>query len=140
MTQIGSITINIPASYKRTGYQVTLFGLFYTSGSFNQLREMFAKAEYGAAVHQIPGARPWGEDLTDDLANTQYCTFTHGTSGKVQDGYYLLMPGHSFVEDQSAEGHSYTFSVNLFFLGTIDYYSHAYRVKDIDEVVNDWGI
>ena len=140
MTVFGSLTIDVPVAYRRRGYNVQMQGSQNDSLGFNQLREMFAKAEFGTAIHAIPGERPFGEDLTDDLRLTQFCVFTHGTSGKVPDGYYLLRPGHSFVEDQTPEGHSYVWAIVLFFLGTLSYYSHAYRVKGIDELDNDWGI
>ncbi len=142
MTVIGALTIDIPVAYRRRGYSVRMQGSHNDSGGFNQLREMFAKAEYGTAIHPVPGERPFGEDLTNDLRLTQFIIFSdpHGASEKPQDGYYLLRPGHSFVEDHTPEGHDYVWSIVLFFLGTISYYSHAYRAKGIDEVENDWGI
>ena len=140
MTTIGSVTISVPASYGRSGYDVQLRGSMSSSTLFNQLRELFAKAEYGTAIHKIPGSRPYGEDLTDELANTQHVDFTDGTTGKAQDGYYLLQPSYIYSDDESPEGHSYVFTINLFFLGTLAYYSHAYRVKILDELESDWDI
>jgi hypothetical protein len=78
--------------------------------------------------------------LTDELANTQHVDFTDGTTGKAQDGYYLLQPSYIYSDDESPEGHNYVFTINLFFLGTLAYYSHAYRVKVLDELESDWDI
>lgn len=145
MTQIGSVTLDIPVAYRRSGYTVSMMGSQNDSEGFNELRELFAKAEFGTAIHAVPGERPFGEDLTDDLSLTQYVIFTHGTSGKPQDGYYLLRPGHSFVEDRTPEGHSYVWSINLFFLGTDSFYQNGFVVKGMTDVAtekddNGWGI
>ena len=85
MTQIGSVTLDIPTAYRREGYAVSMVGSHNDSEGFNELRELFAKAEFGTAIHAVPGERPFGEDLTDDLRLTQFCVFTHCTAGKVQD-------------------------------------------------------
>ena len=140
MTLIGAITIDVPVLYGRGGYAVVMSGSFDDSLGFNELRELFAKAEYGSAIHAVPGARPFGEDLTDASLNTQYVSFTHGVSGKPQNGYYLLRPGHSFSDDESPEGHSYVWSIALFFLGTTAIYQDGYKLKSLESVTNDWGL
>ena len=140
MTLLGAITIDIPVAFTRRGYNVSLRGSFNDSIGFNELREMFAKAEFGGAVHAVPGERPFSEDLTDASVNTQYATFTHGTDGKVQDGWYLLRPGHAFVEDHTPEGHSYVFMIRLFWIGTTAIYQDGYKLKSLASVTNDWGI
>ena len=149
MTTIGVVTIDVPAEFTRDGYSVNLKG---SSGPlvdctdttpqvrFNQLRELFAKARVGAAIHDIPGARPVGEDLTDDLHNTYYIDWTHGMTGKVQDGYYLLMPDFSFIDGGGVDGYWYVWSINLFFLGTRSIYCEGFRCKRIDEMVTEWDI
>ena len=140
MTTIGTVTIDIPYLFNRRGYDVALAGYVDTSDEFNQMRELFAKAEYGTSVHAVPGERPYGEDLTADEVNTVYCTWTHGTSGKVQNGWYLLRPGYSFVEDDSPEGHSYVYRIRLFFLGMDSYYQAGYELVDLEALDSDWTI
>lgn len=140
MTLIGAVTIDIPVLYRRSGYAVVMAGSLEDSAGFNELRELFAKTEFGTAIHQVPGARPFGEDMTEDSLNTQYVSFSHGISGKAQDGYYLLRPGYSFADDESPEGHDYVFSLSLFFLGTSAYYQDGYKMKELDELDSDWGI
>lgn len=140
MTTIGTVNIDIPYLYHRRGYDVTLSGYVDTEAEFTQMRELYAKAEYGTAIHQVPGERPYGEDLTVDAVNTVYCTWTHGTSGKVQDGWYLLRPSHSFVEDESPEGHSYVYTIRLVFLGTDSYYQACYECLDLEALESDWDI
>lgn len=140
MTQIGDLTIDTPVSYDRSGYFVSLYGSMDDEDGFNKLREMFAKTAAGSAIHQIPGDRPIGEDLTDELRNTKFCQFTEGTDGKVQNGYYLLRPSHDFVEDETPEGHSYVWSISLFFIGTKGYYQPGFIIKKLERATNDWGI
>lgn len=141
MTQIGDLTIDVPVSYRRSGYSARMMGSMDDSDGFNQLRELFAKTDLGSAIHRIPGDRPLGEDLTDELRNTKHCIFTHGTTGKVQDGYYLLRPAHSFIEDETPIGHSYVWSIVLFFIGTYSFYQDGYRMKELAvATVNDWAI
>ena len=140
MTKIGTITIDVPATYARTGYEVTMTGCFDDKTRFNELREAFAKADTGTTIHAVPGARPYGEDMTLDEILTQLCVFTAGTDGKVQDGYYLLRPHFSFIEDETPEGHSYVFSIRLFFLGTDAYYQACYGCIDCEALDSDWDI
>lgn len=139
MTTIGVINVTAPHRYDRSGYIVS-FDALLTQTEFEQMRELFAKAEYGTAVHQITGERPYGEDLTADAVNTVYCTFTHGTSGKVQDGWYLLRPSFTYVEGESAEGHAYVCAFQLFFLGTDAYYQSCYNIIELESEENDWEI
>lgn len=140
MTKVGDVTIDTPVTYNRRGYNAILEGSFDDSLGFNELREMWAKADFGSAIHEVPGERPYGEDLTEDSQNTQYIIFTHGTSGKPQNGYYLLRASHNFVEDRSPEGHSYVFAVALFFLGTTAIYQDGYLLTEQEDVTNNWGI
>jgi len=139
MTTIGTITVNTPYRYSRNGYNVILNSIV-DEARFTQMRELFAKAEYGTAVHQIPGERPYGEDLSADSVNTVYCTWTQGTSGKVPNGWYLLRSSFSYIEDESPEGNSYVYTIGLFFIGTDAYYQAAYGVIDLDVLDSDWGI
>lgn len=71
--------------------------------------------------------------------NTQYCIWTHGTSGKPQDGFYLLR-AFEFTEDESPEGHDYVFRATLFFMGTNSQYQDGARAKNMEDVTNDWRI
>jgi hypothetical protein len=139
MTTIGTVTITTPYAYSRRGYAIALSSCV-DEEEFNQMRELFAKAEYGTAVHQIPGERPYGEDLTADEVNTVYVTWTHGTSGKVQNGYHLLRPSFSFTESGTPEGLNYVYNIRLFFLGTTSYYQACYAVIDLDTLDSDWEI
>ncbi len=140
MTTIGTVNIDLPFLYHRRGYEVVLNGYVDTSAEFNQMRELYAKTEWGTAVHRIPGERPYGEDLTADSVNTVLCQFTHGTAGKVQDGYYLLRPNFVFAEDATPEGHSYVYTIRLFFLGTTSFYQACYYVTDMETLDSDWDI
>ena len=140
MTTIVPVTIQGPSEYRRRGYNLNLIALLSGSVTFNELRELFAKSGSGSKIHDdIPGSRPLGEDLTSENLNTQYCIFTQGTTGKVQDGFYLIR-SYSFTDDETPEGHDYVFGMNLFFLGTSAYYQDGYRMKGLDEVTNDWGL
>ena len=140
MTTIGTVTVDIVTVYTRRGYGLSLVVVDDGSARFNQLRELWAKSDVGTAVHMVPGERLYGEDLTADSIHTVYCDFTVGTPGKVQDGYYLLRPQFSFVEDETPEGHSYAASFNLFFLGTTAYYQAAYGLVDLEALDSDWGL
>ena len=140
MTLIGAITIDVPVLYSRSGYNTSMAGSFNDSVGFNELREMYAKAIYGTAIHPIAGGRPFGEDLTETAQNTQYVQITEGLSGKSQNGYYLLRGGYTFAEDESPEGHSYVWKISLFFLGTSAYYQDAYALKSLAAVSSEWGI
>ena len=139
MTSIGTVTLTTPYLFNRRGYDVTLSACVDID-EFTQMRELFAKAEYGTAVHQIPGSRPFGEDLSADAVNTVYCTWTHGTSKKVLNGWYLLRPSFTYVEDESPEGHHYVYTIQLFFLGTDSYYQATYNVIDLTTLESDWDI
>ena len=140
MTTIGPVTIQGPAEYRRRGYNVTVVGLISAADIFNSLRELFAKAEAGSKVHDdIPGSRPIGEDLTAGSVNTHYCDWTQGTTGKPQDGWYLLR-SFEFSDDETPEGHDYVFRAVLFFMGTDAYYQPAFRVNNSEDVENDWDI
>lgn len=140
MTQIGAVTIDVPVSYSRSGYRVSLFGGMYSEGLFTSLKELFELAEYGIAIHEIRGDRPFVEDMTADSLNIQYCTFTHGTGNKPQDGYYALLPSFIYVDDESPEGHHYTFTINLFFIGTTSTICDCLLVLDLEDVTNDWDM
>ena len=139
MTTIGTVTVTTPYVFNRRGYAVTLASCV-TEDEFVQMRELFAKAEYGTAIHAVPGTRPFGEDLTADSVNTVYITWTVGTSSKPQNGYYLLRPGFSYVDDETPEGHNYIYTIRLFFLGTLAFYTACYACLDLEVVDSDWGI
>ena len=139
MTTIGVVTVSIPYSYRRQGYGISLSSIVDET-EFNQMRELYAKAEYGTSVHAIPGDRPYGEDLTADQVNTVYITWTVGTTGKIQNGYYLLRPSHSFIETENPEGLNYVYHIRLFFLGTTSYYQACYAVIDLERLDSDWSI
>ena len=139
MTQIGSLTLDTPVSYRYSDYQVQMRGSQVDADDFTQLREMFAKAKYGSTVHPVPG-RPLGEDLTDGLLNTKFIQFTHGTTGKPLDGYYLLLSGYGYSDDETPEGHSYVFTMNIFYLGSRSQYSEGFRCKNIEERASEWNI
>ncbi len=140
MTQIGTITVTVPMLYRRRGYDCNFTGYMEDEDLFNQMRELFAKTDTGTAIQPVPGERPYGEDLTLDSRNTQLCVFTSGTSGKPQDGYYLLRPSFMYVEDETPRGYTYVFDINLFYLGSDAFYSAAYSVVDLDVLDSDWGI
>ena len=140
MTQIGTVIVDTPMVYRRTGYAVRMEAYVGTEELFTQMRELFAKTEYGTAIHDVPGERPYGEDLTTDGRNTQYVTFTTGTSGKVYNGWYLLRPSFAYVEDDTPRGYHYVYDINLFFLGTDSYYQSAYNCIDLEVEDSDWEI
>lgn len=140
MTTIGTINLTTPYLYSRSGYDVTVSACV-DEDEFQQMRELFAKANYGSTVHPVPGERVFGEDLTADAVNTVYCTWTHRTSDtKVQDGWYLLRPTFSYSEDDSPEGHAYVYTIRLTFLGTDSYYQACYVVLDLETLDSDWSI
>ena len=136
MTTIGPITLDVPVRYTRRGYEIEVFGTVNTLAQLTQLKELFAKAEAGSAIHDdIPGERPIGEDLTEDHQNTQYCAWTHGE--KPQDGFYLLRGIQTF-EDDTPVGFAYSFSMSLFWMGTDSYYQDGARAKNMEHLENDW--
>lgn len=139
MTTLGTVTLSVPSEYTRNGYDVTITTLQGTEGLFTALRELFAKADYGTAVHALPGRRPLGEDKTPDNVLTVYCTFTDGTSGKPQNGWYLLR-AFNYTDNESPEGHSYVMYISLFFLGTDAYYQACYALSDLETLDSDWSI
>jgi len=139
VTKIGSLTISSPSEYVREGSQVSLTVLQAGEALFQSLKELFLDAEYGTVVHEVPGSRPIGEDLTPDNSYTVYCLFTHGTSGKPDDGYHLLR-GYTYFDDESPEGHSYVMMLRLFYLGSTATLQDGYIVFDLEEEENDWDI
>ena len=140
MTQIGAFIIDWPSSYRYGDYTVELVGAVDRDEDLHSLRELFAKARAGTAVHDIPGDRPRGEDMDNDLRNTQYIQFTHGD--RPVTGWYLLR-SYSFFQDETPTGadcETYIFRGGLFFIGTTGFYCAGFSMMDLDELDNDWGI
>ena len=145
MTQIGVLTINIPTEYRWGQYAVTLAGAVDRDEDLHSMRELFAKSRVGTAVHDIPGTRPFGEDMDEDQRNTQYVQFTHGD--RPVTGWYLLR-GFSMFQNETPQGmdcKNYLFTVTLFFVGTTAFYIAGFVVKDMEDVEvevleNDWRI
>jgi len=145
MTQIGTLTVNWPSTYRFRDYGVDLIGGVDRDEDLHSLRELFAKCRAGTAVHDIPGDRPRGEDMDDDLRNTQYVQFTHGD--RPITAWYLLR-GYDFFQDETpvgADEAAYIFTAVLFMIGTDAFYQAGYVVKDMEDVEdeladNSWGI
>lgn len=145
MTQIGVLVVDWPTVYRFGDYTVELVGAVDRDEDLHSLRELFAKARVGTAVHDIPGDRPRGEDMDDDLRNTQYVQFTHGD--RPVTAWYLLR-GYAFFQDETAVGMdegAYVFRAGLFFIGTTAFYQAGFAVKDMEDVEdekddNSWGI
>ena len=136
MTQIHDIDIQVPNSAAMDGYNVELIGLMGSEDEFEQLRELFSLAE-STAVQMVPGRRPIGWDATEDEVNIRYVTWTHGN--KPENGWYLLRSYNTF-ENESAEGHSWYFIVNLVFLGSTEYLQDGYILKNLEQEISDWGL
>jgi len=140
MTQIGVAVIDIPAEYRYGQYAVTMLGAVDRDEDLHSLRELFALCRTGTAIHEIPGRRPVGEDMDEDLRNTQYVQFTHGD--RPITGWYLLR-GFNFYQDETpigADCATYIFTADLFFLGTKAYYQACFGVVDCEAEDSDWGI
>lgn len=136
MTQIHDITIDRPSAARYQDYSVEVVGLVLTQNQFNQLRELFSLCET-TGVQMVPGRRPIGYDPTEDELNIRYCTFTHGD--KPENGWYLLR-SYATSDDETPEGHSRVFVVNMVFLGASEYMQDGFRAKELDEATNDWNI
>jgi len=136
LTQIHDIDIQVPNSAAMDGYNVELVALMGSEDEFNQLRELFSLAET-TAVQIVPGRRPIPYDPTEDELNIRYVQWTHGD--KPENGFYLLR-SYNTVENESAQGHSWYFIVNMVFLGGVEYLSDGYRAKTLEILTNDWGI
>jgi len=140
LTQIGVAVLDIPARYSYGQYTVELSGGVDRDDDLHSMRELFALSMTGTAVHEIPGRRPVGEDMDEDLRNTQYVQFTHGD--RPITGWYLLR-GFDMFQDETpmgADKATYVFFAELFFLGTKAYYTAGFAMKDLDEATSDWGI
>jgi len=137
LTVIDALTIDVPVSYTFQDYNVQLIGSMDTLTRLTELREKFSKAPYGTAVHQVPGRRPKGEDMTSDNRLTAFCQFTHGD--RPLDGWYLLRT-FNMVENETPLGVAYNWSINLFWLGSNSYYNACYLVTDVDVLASDWSI
>jgi len=131
------VTLDTPATFREREYDVEIVGTQDDELGFDELRELFAMAETGVAVQEVPGRRPIGWDHTEDERNTQYVQFTHGD--KPRTGWYLLMNHQEFL-DETPLGFAQNFRVQLFFLGTSAYYQPGYRMKDLERSTNDWSI
>ena len=136
MTQIHDIDIQVPNSAGMDNYNVELIGLMGSEDEFNQLRELFSLCET-TGVQYVPGRRPIPFDPTEDELNIRYVSWTHGY--KPENGFYLLRSYNTF-ENESAQGHSWYFVVNMVFLGTTNYLSDGYRAKELEVLSNDWSI
>jgi len=137
LTQIDALTIDVPVSYTFQDYNIQLNGSMDTLLRLTELREKFAEAPTGTAIHAIPGRRPKGEDMTDDNRLTAYIQFTHGD--RPIDGWYLLR-GFSMYQNETPLGVAYNWAINLFYLGTDAYYTACYLVTDLDVLESDWSI
>ena len=145
MTQIGVAIVDVPVDYRYTQYVVTMLGSVDRDEDLHAMRELFALARTGTAVHEMPGRRPIGEDMDEDLRNTQYVQFTHGD--RPITAWYLLRAFRMF-QDETAVGsdvQQYAFTADMFFLGTNAYYTAGFAVKDMEDVEdeiddNDWGL
>jgi len=137
MTQIDALTIDTPVSYTFQDYNVELVGTMDNLTSLTELREKFAKAPYGTAVHAVVGARPRGEDMTEDNVLTAYCQFTDGD--RPLDGWYLLR-GFNMYQNETPLGFAYNWRVNLFYLGGNAYYTACYLCTGMGTISSDWGI
>ena len=139
MTQIGVAVVDIPAEYRYSQYGVVMRGAVDRDEDLHSMRELFAKSRVGTAVHNVPGTRPFGEDMDEDQRNTQYVQFTHGD--RPITGWYLLRSFSLFQDEtpMGADCATYAFSVDLFFLGTVSYYVAGFACKDLDEADSDWG-
>jgi len=141
VTQLGDITLDIPINYNYGQYSVSMSGFFNDVEDLHCLRELFALTRVGTAIHEIPGRRPVGEDLDEELRNTQWVQFTDGDLplDRPISGWYLLR-GISFYQSTTPRGVIYNFSITLFFLGTDAMYQPGFIVKGQEDVENDWGI
>jgi len=140
LTRIGVAVIDIPAEYRYRQYSVTMRGAVDRDEDLHSLRELFALCRSGTAIHSIPGRRPIGEDLDEELRNTQYVEFSHGD--RPITAWYLLR-GFGLFQDETPMGAdcaTYVFTVDLFFLGTTAYYSAGFAMKELDEATSDWLI
>jgi len=137
LTRIDTVTVDVPVRYAFQDYTVQMTGSMDSLARLTQLRELFAEAPTGTAVHMVPGRRPKGEDMTEDGRLTVYCRFTHGD--RPIDGWYLLRRFNMY-EDETPLGVAYNWGVTLFFLGTDAYYSACYLCLDVEARDSDWGI
>ena len=141
MTQIGALTLDTPMSYTYRSYVVECSGVQTEHIDLTALRELFALARVGTAVHDIPGRRPVGEDMDDALRNTQYIIFTDGV--KPITAWYLLR-GFGMFEDLTPMGlDGMNFVLSLFFIGTVAEYQAGFVLKGFAEDPqddNDWGL
>ena len=137
MTVIDALTIDVPVSYTFQDYSVKMVGSMDTLVRLTELREKFGDSPAGTAVHQVPGRRPKGEDMTSDNRLTAFCQFTHGD--RPLDGYYLLR-GFSMYENETPLGVAFNWSIDLFWLGGLAYYTACYLVTELAVEASDWGI
>lgn len=140
MTQIGVAVLDIPASYSYGQYTVELLGGVDRDEDLHSMRELFALCRTGTAIHEIPGRRPMGEDMDEELRNTQYVQFSHGD--RPITGWYLLR-GFDFYQDETPMGADqaiYVFTADLFFLGTRSYYVAGFACKVLEVAASDWEI
>ena len=137
MTQIDALIIDVPVSYTFQDYNIQLVGTMDSLLSLTELREKFAESPTGTAIHAVPGRRPKGEDMTPDNRLTAYCQFTHGD--RPLDGYYLLR-GFNMYENETPLGVAYNWAVNIYYLGSLAYYTACYLCVDLEPLDSDWAI
>jgi len=143
---IGVIPLQLIEYYTFNGHTVGIGGITsYDCDDpeiLHSLRELFAKCRTGTTLHEVPGWRPYGEDLDEEQRNTQYIIFNQGD--KSITGWYLLR-NFTMMQTETPRGFAYNFDVVLFFLGTKSYYQPGFKVYGMDDVEdevadNDWGI
>jgi len=136
MTTIGGISINVPARWTVSGYDVTLLCTQADENLFNEIRELFSLCDT-TSVQWVPGRRPIPHDPTEDELNIVYIVFTHGE--KPENGWYLLRSFESF-EDESPLGHAWVFTASFLFIGSMAKYEPGYRMKSLEKEANDWNL
>lgn len=130
---IGPVTLQRVSTVTRNRQHIIVTGDVGSQGVLNSLDELFAKTEGGSAIHIIPGGLNLGEDNTDTLRNTHYCTFG---DPNVPDGWYLL---RSFQRGE--EGPIFfEFSIELYFMGSEAIYLPAFLCEGLGQIENDWDI
>ena len=100
MTQIGVAIVDVPVDYRYTQYVVTMLGSVDRDEDLHAMRELFALARTGTAVHEMPGRRPIGEDMDEDLRNTADLFFL-GTNAYYVAGF--AVKDMEDVEDEIKE-------------------------------------
>jgi len=130
---IGPITLRRVMRASRNRKSITVYGDMAAQIGVDAFEELFALSPEGSAIHNIPGGRQIGEDLTDDLRNTWFCLFD---SSAIPDGFYLL---RTFTRAEDGPVF-FEFNIALFLIGTAALFQDGYDLEDIGELDNDWDI